>query len=144
MRRVVGTGTRAAGRRLSERRSPVRGIVASVQARRGEGVVSGGRQGARTRGRMHGGALGLLHVWEAERRDRRFGRASRELGVPLTAARGIAMTAHPDSCTRALCAGAGIQTRRPSDEAFERERYTELRFRCESLPGEARGRCRMS
>ena len=29
---------------------------------------------------------GLLHVWEAERRDRWFGRASRELSVPLTVA----------------------------------------------------------
>ena len=67
---------------------------------------------------------GLLHVWEAERRDRRFGRASRALDVPLTVACGMVMTAHPDSCTRALCAGAGIQVRRQTEQALERERYT--------------------
>ena len=61
--------------------------------------------------------LGLLHVWEAERRDRWFGRASRELDVPLTVACGLAMTAHPDSCTRAPCAGAGIQVRRQSEQS---------------------------
>ena len=76
--------------------------------------------------------LGLLHVWEAERRDRWFGRASRELGVPLTVACGIATSAHPDSCSRALCAGAGIQVRRQSEQAFERERYTGFANR---LPG---------
>ena len=68
---------------------------------------------------------GLLHVWEAERRNRRFGRASRELDVPLTVvdtvACGMVMTAHPDSCTRALCAGAGIQVRRQSEQTLERE-----------------------
>ena len=76
----------------------------------------------------------MLHVWEAERRAdlRWFGRASREPGVPLTVACGIAMTAHPDSCTRALCAGAGIQVRRQTGNAFERERY--IRF-AEPLPG---------
>ena len=74
----------------------------------------------------------MLHVWEAELRDRWFSRASRELGVPLTAARGIATSAHPDSCTRALCAGAGIQVRRQTGNAFERERY--IRF-AEPLPG---------
>ena len=73
-----------------------------------------------------------MHVWEAERRDRRFGRASRELSVPLTVACGIAMTAHPDSCTRALCAGAGIQVRRQTGKALERERYTRFANR---LPG---------
>ena len=67
---------------------------------------------------------GLLHVWEAELRDKWFNRASRELSVPLTAARGMATSAHPDSCTRAQCAGAGIQVRRQSGNAFERERYT--------------------
>ena len=75
---------------------------------------------------------GLLHVWEAELHDRWFSRASRELGVPLTAARGIAMTAHPDSCTRALCAGAGIQVRRQTGNALERGRYTGFANR---LPG---------
>ena len=75
---------------------------------------------------------GLLHVWEAERRDRRFGRASRELDVPLTVACGMVMTAHPDSCTRALCAGAGIQVRRQTGKALERERYTRFANR---LPG---------
>ena len=75
-------------------------------------------------------AAGLLHVWEAELRDRWFSRASRELSVPLTAARGIATSAHPDSCTRALCAGAGIQVRRQTGNALERERYTELREGC--------------
>ena len=75
---------------------------------------------------------GMLHVWEAERRDRWFGRASRELGVPLTAARGIATSAHPDSCTRALCAGAGIQVRRQTGNALERGRYTGFANR---LPG---------
>ena len=77
-------------------------------------------------------ASGLLHVWEAERRDRRFGRASRELDVPLTVACGMVMTAHPDSCTRALCAGAGIQVRRQSGKALERERYIGFANR---LPG---------
>ena len=76
--------------------------------------------------------IGLLHVWEAERRDRRFGRASRELDVPLTVACGMVMTAHPDSCTRALCAGAGIQVRRQTEQALECERY--IRF-AEPLPG---------
>ena len=75
---------------------------------------------------------GLLHVWEAERRDRRFGRASRELDVPRTVACGMVMTAHPDSCTRALCAGAGIQVRRQTGKALERERYTRFANR---LPG---------
>ena len=68
----------------------------------------------------------MLHVWEAELHDRWFSRASRELGVPLTAARGIATSAHPDSCTRALCAGAGIQVRRQTEQALECERY--IRF----------------
>ena len=77
-------------------------------------------------------AFGLLHVWEAERRDRRFGRASRELDVPLTVACGMVMTAHPDSCTRALCAGAGIQVRRQTGNALERGRYTGFANR---LPG---------
>ena len=80
----------------------------------------------------HSRVLGLLHVWEAERRDRRFGRASRELDVPLTVACGMVMTAHPDSCTRALCAGAGIQVRRQTEQALECERY--IRF-AEPLPG---------
>ena len=75
---------------------------------------------------------GLLHVWEAELHDRWFSRASRELGVPLTAARGIATSAHPDSCTRALCAGAGIQVRRQTGNALERGRYTGFANR---LPG---------
>ena len=67
-------------------------------------------------------------------RDRRFGRASRALDVPLTVACGMrmVMTAHPDSCTRALCAGAGIQVRRQTEQALERERY--IRF-AEPLPG---------
>ena len=77
-------------------------------------------------------ASGLLHVWEAELHDRWFSRASRELGVPLTAARGIATSAHPDSCTRALCAGAGIQVRRQTGNALERGRYTGFANR---LPG---------
>ena len=75
---------------------------------------------------------GLLHVWEAELRDKWFNRASRELSVPLTAARGMATSAHPDSCTRALCAGAGIQVRRQTEQALQRERY--IRF-AEPLPG---------
>ena len=64
--------------------------------------------------------------------ERRFGRASRELDVPLTVACGMVMTAHPDSCTRALCAGAGIQVRRQTGKALERERYTRFANR---LPG---------
>ena len=75
---------------------------------------------------------GMLHVWEAERRDRWFGRASRELDVPLTVACGLAMTAHLDSCTRAPCAGAGIQVRRQSEQTLERERYIGFANR---LPG---------
>ena len=75
---------------------------------------------------------GLLHVWEAERRDKWFSRASRELDVALTVACGIAMTAHPDSCTRALCAGARIQVRRQTGKALERERYIGFANR---LPG---------
>ena len=51
---------------------------------------------------------GVLHVWEAERRDRWFGRASRELSVPLTVrvacdlAMDLAAFPHPGRCTCAL------------------------------------------
>ena len=78
--------------------------------------------------------LGLLHVCgrPSAARDRWFGRASRELDVPLTVACGLAMTAHLDSCTRAPCAGAGIQVRRQSEQTLERERYIGFANR---LPG---------
>ena len=78
------------------------------------------------------GAAGLLHVWEAERRDRWFSRALRELSVPLTVACGLAAFPHPGRCTRALSAGASQQRASQSEQALERERYT--RF-AEPLPG---------
>ena len=76
--------------------------------------------------------IGLLHVWEAERRDRRFGRASRELDVPLTVACDLAAFPRPGRCTRALSAGASQQRAPQTEQALERERY--IRF-AEPLPG---------
>ena len=73
---------------------------------------------------------GLLHVWEAELRNRRFGRASRELGVPLTAACGLAAFPQSVRCTRAQSAGASQQRASQSEQALERERYTQLREGC--------------
>ena len=73
---------------------------------------------------------GLLHVWEAERRDRWFGRASRGLGVPLTVACGLAAFPRSVRCTRAQSAGASQQRASRSEQALERERYTQLREGC--------------
>ena len=75
---------------------------------------------------------GLLHVWEAERRDRWFGRASRELDVPLTVACDLAAFPRPGRCTRALSAGASQQRASQSEQTFERERYIGFANR---LPG---------
>ena len=75
-------------------------------------------------------ACSLLHVWEAERRDRWFGRASRGLGVPLTVACGLAAFPRSVRCTRAQSAGASQQRASRSEQALERERYTQLREGC--------------
>ena len=71
-----------------------------------------------------------MHVWEAERRDRWFGRASRGLGVPLTVACGLAAFPRSVRCTRAQSAGASQQRASRSAQALERERYTQLREGC--------------
>ena len=59
-----------------------------------------------------------------------FGRASRGLGVPLTVACGLAAFPRSVRCTRAQSAGASQQRASRSEQALERERYTQLREGC--------------
>ena len=68
----------------------------------------------------------LTHPAPATRLSRQAFAAEAELGVPLTLERFIRWTSRLDSCTRALCAGAGIRMRGHGYAARGRERYTEF------------------